>query len=71
MGEIGDMEEARRAIGADRLAVAAHVDEHMGMIERGQGADAHEFLGAHLDGGHALRVVEMRSAVVGHVSSLE
>src|SRR5690348_16046847 len=43
----------RRAIGADDLAVVAHVEEDVRMIERRRRAHAHELLGADLDDGYA------------------
>jgi hypothetical protein len=58
--------EMRRAIGADRVIVLAHVDENMRMIERRQSADAHEFLGADPHLRNARLVVKMRRAVRGH-----
>jgi hypothetical protein len=56
----------RRAIGADGVICVAHVDENMRMIERGEGAHAHEFLGADPDTWDAGLIVEMRGAVVCH-----
>src|SRR5262249_31148231 len=44
--------EQGRAVRADDLAVVAHVEEHVRMIERRQCADAHELLGADLDHPH-------------------
>ncbi len=60
----------RRAIGADRVIVLAHVDENMRMIERRQSADAHEFLGADPHVRNARLIVKMRSAVRGHELAL-
>src|SRR5262245_49708229 len=57
------------AVGADELAVAAHVAEHVRMIERGRRADAHEFLGADLNHRDAGIIVEMRNDMVGHLCS--
>src|ERR1019366_5064965 len=58
--------EMRRAIGADRVIVLAHVNENMRMVEGGQSADAHEFLGADPHLRNARLVVEMRRAMCGH-----
>src|SRR6266702_1073326 len=58
----------RRAIRADRLAVVAHIDENMRVIERRRRADAHEFLGADLDHCYPGIVVEMRDNVIRHGS---
>lgn len=55
-----------RAIRADSLGIASHVDEDVGMIERGQGADAHEFLRSHANDGDSRLVVEMRRGMIGH-----
>ena len=55
--------EQRRAIGADHLVVASHVDEDMRMVEGRPGADAHEFLRAHVNRRHAGIVLEMRGAL--------
>src|SRR5258708_8311717 len=56
----------RRAIRADDLLVAAHIEEHMRMVERRLGADAHEFARANLDHRRARVVVEMGNDVIGH-----
>ena len=56
----------RRAIGADIFGVVAHVAEHMGMVERRLGADAHEFPGADVDHGNAGVVVEVGNDRVRH-----
>ena len=56
----------RRAIGADVFAVLAHVAEHVRVIERRLGTDAHEFLGADVDDRNAEVVVEVRNDRVGH-----
>src|ERR1041385_7825686 len=58
----------RRAIRTDDLLVGAHVEEHMGMVERGLGADAHEFARADLDHRNARIVVEVGNDMVGHGS---
>jgi hypothetical protein len=55
-----------RAIGTDRILIIAHVDEDMRMIERRQGTDAHEFLGANAHLRDTRLIVEMRRSVVGH-----
>ncbi len=60
------IDEARRAIGADRFRVAAHVDEDVRMVERRLGARAHEFLDADPDRGDAGVVVKMRDEVIRH-----
>ena len=65
-GEIGGKTIQRRAIRADDLVVVAEIEEHMRMIERRVGADAHEFLRADLDDGHAGIVMEVRNDVIGH-----
>ena len=57
--ERGIVTVERRAIRADDLVVAAHVEEHMGMVERRRRADAHEFARPDLDHRHAGVVVEM------------
>jgi hypothetical protein len=59
----------RRAIGANNFVVVAHVAENVGVIERRQGADAHECPGANLDDGNARLVVEMRNDLVCHVKA--
>ena len=56
----------RRAIGADRLSIIAHIDEDMRMIEGRGRADAHELLGSDADRGDALIVLEVRDLHVGH-----
>src|SRR5260370_18939351 len=56
----------RRAIRADDFFVAAHVEEHMRMVERRLGADAHEFARANLDHRDAGIVVEMGDDMIGH-----
>jgi hypothetical protein len=56
----------RRAIRADIFGVIAHVAEHMGMVERRQCADAHEFPGADLDHRNAEIVVEVGNDAVRH-----
>jgi hypothetical protein len=43
-GKAGIEDEMGRAIGADRFAVLAHINVDMGMVERGQRANALEFL---------------------------
>jgi hypothetical protein len=57
-----------RAIGADRVVVVAHVDENMRMVERGQCADAHEFLDANPHLRNAWLVMEMRRGGCDHDS---
>src|SRR6056297_1170416 len=58
----------RRAIGADRLVGAAHIDEFMRVIEGRLRPDAHEFLRARMDHAQPVFVVEMGSAGFCHVS---
>src|SRR6185312_13217371 len=43
-GEVGGITVQSRAIRADDLVVVAEIEEHMGVVERRIGADAHEFL---------------------------
>src|SRR5450631_2773731 len=59
----------RRAIRADQLGVAAHVEKYMGVVERWCLADAHEFPGPDLDHGNAGVVVEMGNDHLGHWSA--
>src|SRR5882724_645816 len=56
----------RRAIRADDLLVAAHIQKHMRMVERRPGADAHEFARANFDHCDARIVVEMGNDMIGH-----
>ena len=65
-GETGIEDIVRRAIGADDFVVLAHVEIDMGVIKRGQGANALEFLGANLDLAEAFSVVEMGRGAVCH-----
>jgi len=65
--ERGVVDEARRAIGADRLAVSADVDENVRMIEGRRRPRAHEFLDADPDRGDAWIVVKVRDGMVRHV----
>src|SRR5690242_17740709 len=55
-----------RAIRADDLVVAAHVEIDMRMVERRQGADAHELARADLDHRNAGIIVEMGNDRLGH-----
>src|SRR5215217_5271063 len=64
--EVGRESVERRAIGADDLIVVAEVEEHVRMVERRVGADAHELLRADLDDRHAGIVMEVRNDVIGH-----
>jgi hypothetical protein len=57
----------RRAIRADEFRIVAHVAEDVGMIERWQGANAHESGSADLDNGNPEIVVEMRNYSICHV----
>src|SRR5712671_1155568 len=57
--ERGIVAVERRAIGADDLGVAAHVEKHMRMVVRRTGADAHELARPDLDHRNAGIVVEM------------
>ena len=68
--ELGVEPVERRAIGADIFRVVAHVAEYVRVVERGQGADAHEFLGADLDCRNPKIVMEMRNYIVCHALSL-
>src|SRR5882757_3913747 len=65
--EVGGVAIQRRAIGTDDLVVVAEIEEHMRVIERRVGADAHELLRADLDDRNAGIVVEVRNDVIGHV----
>src|SRR4051812_38789552 len=60
------VDEARGAIGAQDVVVAAHVDEDVRVVEGGRRADAHELPGADADDLDARVVVEMGYAPVGH-----
>ena len=62
----GFVNEAGRAITADRLALGPHVDEDMRMIERRRRPRAHELLHADLDGLDAGVVVEMGHRMIRH-----
>src|SRR5262245_1272344 len=64
--EVGGKAVQRRAIGADYLVVVAEIEEHVRMVERRVGGDAHEFLRSDLDHRNAGIVVEMRDDMVGH-----
>src|SRR6186997_3333530 len=64
--ERGVEAEQRRAVRTDLFAVAAHVQEHMRMIEGRAGADAHEFLDANIDRRMTGIVLEMWYGVPGH-----
>ena len=64
--EAGIDAEQGRAIGADDLDRVAHVEEDVGVIERRQGADAHEFLRPDLDDLDPRFIVEVGNDVVRH-----
>src|SRR3954454_431627 len=68
--EVGGVAVQRRAIGTDDLVVVAEVEEHMRVIERRVGADAHELLRADLDDRDAGIVVKVRNDVIGHLIHL-
>src|SRR5271167_2059397 len=68
-GQVGGVAIQGRAIGADDLVVIAKIQEHMRMIERRIGADAHEFLRADLDDRNAGIIMEVRNDVIGHLYS--
>jgi hypothetical protein len=55
-----------RAIGTDDLGFAAHVEKHMGMVERRFGTDAHEFACADLDLHETGIIVKVRNHVIRH-----
>ena len=63
-----NIDEQRRAIGADALVRRAHVDVNMRMIEGRQRADAHEFLRADAHRRDAGLIVEMGRGMFGHRS---
>jgi hypothetical protein len=65
-GEVGGITVQSRAIRADDLVVVAEIEEHMGVVERRIGADAHEFLRSDLDHRNPGVIVEVRNDVVGH-----
>src|SRR5579883_2748718 len=65
-GEARIVAVERGTIGADIFVIVAHVAEDMGMIERRQSADAHEFLGANLNDRDAKVVMEVRDDLIGH-----
>src|SRR5476651_1749692 len=54
----------RRAIGADDLVVAAHVEKDVRMVERRLGAHAHEFARTDFDLRQARIIVKMGNDVV-------
>lgn len=56
----------RRAVGADRLILIAHVDEDVRMIEGRVCADALELLDSDLDGRMPGVVLEMGNGNAGH-----
>ena len=60
------IDEAGRAIGADRFVVRSHVDIDMRVIERWQSADTLEFLDGDLDGRVTGLIVKMSCCVVRH-----
>jgi hypothetical protein len=57
-----------RAIGANRLGLGAHVDEDMRVIERREGADAHEFTRTDFDDRKTHLVLEMRCRARCHAN---
>lgn len=57
------------AIRADDLIVRAHIEIDMGMVERRQGADAHEFFYANFDLRNAIAIVEVHDCAVRHGGS--
>src|ERR1700761_6448235 len=65
-GEIGGIAIQGRAIRADDLVVIAEIEEHVRVVERWIGADAHEFLRSDLDHRDAGVIMEVRNNVVGH-----
>jgi len=65
-GELRVAAVQRRAIRANVFGVVAHVAIDMWMIERRQGADTHEFLGADLDDRNAEIVMEVRDDRIRH-----
>src|SRR5215208_8269107 len=67
--EVGGESIQRRAVGADDLVVVAEVEEHVRMVERRVGADAHELLRADLNDRNAGVVMEMRNHMIGHNNS--
>jgi len=56
----------RRAIRTDSFVIAAHVDKNMRMVEWGQGANAHEFLGSDAKLRDTRLIVKMRRDMSGH-----
>jgi hypothetical protein len=60
----------RRAIWTDKFRVVTHIAEYVRMIERGRGANAHEFRSADLDDGNPKIVVKMRNYPICHVVGL-
>lgn len=56
----------RRAIGADDLVLIAHVEEHVGVVERRPCPHAHEFARTDLDDRDAGVVLEVRNDVLRH-----
>src|SRR2546429_2539548 len=67
--EVGRESVQGRAIGADDLVVVPEVEEHMRMVERRVGADAHELLRTDLNDRNAGIVMEVRNDVIGHDNS--
>ena len=65
-GEVPGMPIERRAVGTDDLAIVAHVEEHVRMVERRARADAHELRRSDLDDGNSRIILEMRNDMVGH-----
>lgn len=55
-----------RAIGADRFALGAHIDEDMRMIKGRACTDAHEFPGTDPNDRDTEIVFEMRYGMIGH-----
>jgi hypothetical protein len=56
----------RRAIGADFLRIAAHIEIDVRMVKWRIGADAHELFHADFDQAVAAVVLEVRNCVSGH-----
>ena len=64
--ERGIVPVERRAIRTDDFGVVAHVEKDMRVIERGQGAHAHELPGADFDHRNARLIVKMGNDGVRH-----
>jgi hypothetical protein len=56
----------RRAVGADDLAIIAHVEEHVRMVEGRARANAHELRRSNLNDGNPRIILKMRNDMVGH-----